>query len=304
MSLRAPEPASQISNERIGLQAGSLALLAALLWGGNTVFIKLGLEGVPPLAMAGIRFVIGALVVWIAARCTHIPIRLQAIERRGVVGLAAVFVLQIFLLNQGTHFTTASRSTVLICTFPFFTALFAHFFIPGDRLSLEKTVGLVLSFVGVVLIFAESLALKGHMLGDVLVLLSGVLLGLRQVVIKRLVHDLHPYKVLFWQALLSLPLFFGFSAIFEQDAVYTWTWSVVGSLLYQGLVVAGLCFILWVFLLQRHSASRLGVFGFATPVCGVALSALLLGETLSPLLLLSMVLVATGIVVVNRKQSA
>ena len=295
-------PAAGISNEHLGLRAGALALLAALLWGGNSVFIKLGLEGVPPLAMAGVRFVLGLMVVWAAALFSGIPLRPQAVEWRGLAGLAALFFVQIFLLNQGTYFTTAGRSTVLMSSYPFFTALFAHFFIPGDRLSFSKIVGLMLSFAGVALIFAESLALPGiYLLGDVLVLVSGVLLGLRQVVIKRLVHGLHPYKVLFWQALLSLPLFWAFSAVFERDAVYQWTLPVIGSILYQGLVVAGLCFIIWVSLMKRHSASRLGVFGFATTVCGVFLSALLLGEALSWLLLLSMGLVATGIVVVNRQ---
>ena len=48
-----------IRNERLGLQAASIALLAALLWGGNAVFIKMGLQGVPPMASAVIRFVLG-----------------------------------------------------------------------------------------------------------------------------------------------------------------------------------------------------------------------------------------------------
>ena len=291
-----------ISNERLGLQAGTLALLAALLWGGNSVFIKLGLEGVPPLAMAGIRFVLGLVVVWAAALFSGISLRPGALEWRGLGGLGALFVAQIVLLNQGTYFTTAARSTVLMSTYPFFTAFFAHFFVPGDRLSTPKVVGLVLSFAGVVLIFAESLALPGiYLLGDVLVLFSGILLGLRQVVIKRLVHGMHPYKVLFWQSLLSLPVFWTFSAVFERDAAYSWTPPVLGAILYQGVVVAGLCFIIWVSLMKRHSASRLGAFGFATTVCGVLLSALLLDEALSWLLLLSTVLVAAGIVVVNRE---
>ena len=70
-------------------------------------------------------------------------------------------------------------------------------------------------------------------------------------------------------------------------------------MLYQGIVVAGLCFIILVFLLQHHSPGRLGGFGFATPVVGVLLSAALLDEAISPYLLASMGLVAVGIVVAN-----
>ena len=153
------------------------------------------------------------------------------------------------------------------------------------------------------LVFGESLALREtvYLLGDVLVLVSGVLLGLRQIVLKRLVQGLHTYQVLFWQAVLSVPVFAGLSLLFESEAHYDLTPAVLGAVLYQGVVVAGLCFILWVSLLRHHSASRLGVFGFATPVCGVLLSGLLLEEALTWSLLASMGLVAAGIAVVNRE---
>ena len=295
-------PAGRGGDQHIGLQAGSLAVLASVLWGGNGVAIKAGLAGLPPLAMAGLRFSLGILVVGAAALLSRVPLRLQPGEWRGMAGLAAIFAFQIYFLNQGTHLTTASSSTVLITLYPFFVAIFAHLFMTGDRLTPGKVAGMALSFSGVALLFAESLALAetAYLLGNVLVLLSALLLGLRQVVIKGLVRGLHPYKVLFWQALLTVPVFGALSLALERGVVYRWDGSVVLGLLYQGLVTAGLCFILWAFLLRRHRASRLGVFGFVSPVVGVLLSALLLGEVLSPALLLSLVLVAAGIVVVHR----
>jgi len=253
--------------------------------------------------MAGIRFLLGALTMMVGALSTGVPLRVPAAARIGLGWLALLFSAQIVLLNVGTHFTLGSRSTVLICTYPFFTALFAHFFLSGDRLSLAKIAGLAFSFAGVALIFAESMgpAETQYLAGDALVLASGALLGLRQVVLKRLVSGLHPFQVLFWQALLSLPLFAATSALCERQADWRLSSSVVGAVLYQGLVVAGFCFILMVSLLKRHSASRLGAFGFATPVFGVLLSALLLGEALSPLLVASVGLVVVGILVVSRE---
>ena len=288
-------------NDRLTLQAGALALLAALLWGGNSVSIKLGLAGVPPAAMAGLRFVLGLVVVGGAALYWGIGVRLPRAQWAGLGGLAALFTVQILSLNIGTDYTSASRSTIAISTYPFFTALSAHLFIPGDRLSPTKVAGMVLAFAGVLLLFAERLlGAGGGLLGDAIVLFSAVLLGLRQVVLKRLVQGLHTFQVLFWQAALSLPVFALLSLFTEADASYTWTWGVIAAVLYQGLVVAGFCFILWVSLLQRYSASRLGVVGFATPVLGVLLSALLLGDPLTWGLLGSMSLVAVGIAVVNR----
>ena len=292
-----------IRNEHLGLKAGVLALAASLLWGGNSVFIKLGLQGIPPLAMAGLRFALGALTVWLGAFFLKVPLRPQAGEWRGLGALSLLFVVQIGLLNQGTDFTSANRSTILMSAYPFFTALFAHFLIPGDRLDTPKVIGLVLSFSGLALIFGESLHLDDthFLLGDLLVLSSALLLGLRQIGLKWLVHNLHPFKVIFWQAILSLPLFAVASALWERDAIYRLSPPILGAVLYQGIVVAGLCFILWTSLLQNHSASRLVVFSFITPVFGVWLSTLVLGETVSTVLIGGLLLVTTGIVIVNRK---
>ena len=294
-----------IRNEAVGLEAGALVLLTSVLWGGNPVAIKMGLDGIPPAALAGLRFLLGALTVWVGALFAGIPLRVPKSEWKGLGGLALLFALQIWLLNAGTEHTTASRSGVVVNIYPFSTALFAHLLV-GDRLGPGKWLGLGFSFMGVVLLFWESVSFAetGYLLGDAMVALSGILLGLRQVVIKRLVQGLNPYQVLLWQALLSLPLFAAWSAFFEADFEYNFSAAVVAGLLYQGIAVAGLCFIILVFLLRHHSPGRLGVFSFVTPVVGVLLSALLLDESLSPYVLASMGLVALGIVVANRVEAA
>ncbi len=295
-----------IRNDPVGLRAGGLALLMAVLWGGNAVAIKMGLAGVPPAAMAAFRFVLGALTVWVGALFVGVSVRVPRAVWKGLAGLGLLFAVQIWLLNAGTQYTTAGRSGVLINVYPFFLTLFSHFFVPGDRLTVAKSIGLVFSFSGVFLLFAESISLADthFLLGDVMVATSGMLLGLRQVVIKRLVQGLHPFQLLFWQAGLSVPLFVLWSVAFEGEAVYAASAAVVAAVLYQGLVVAGLCFILLVFLIRHHSASRLGVFSFATPVVGVLLSAWLLDEHISPMLWASVALVAVGIVVANRVEQA
>lgn len=296
------ESAEIFSSKRIGFGAASLALVTSFLWGGNQVFIKIGLQGMPPQAMAALRFSIGLIVVVVAAFVAKESVRVYPGEWRHLFGLAILFLTQISLLNQGVFYTTASRASVTIAAHPFFLALFCHFFVPGDRLSLQKVVGSLLAFIGIVIIFFDSLSLENtnYLLGDIMILVSAILLGLRQTVMKRMVHEFHPYKVLFWQSLLSLPIFIAFSAFFEADAVYKFNSAVIVAVLYQGIVVAGLCFITWVFLMRSHSASQLGVFAFTTPIAGVILSSVLVGDELQLVLLVSMVLVAAGIAVVAR----
>ena len=291
-----------IRNERLSGAGTALTLLTAVLWGGNSVAIKMALSGVPPFFLAGLRFLLGGLFVAAWALITRSQLRLLPGELPKILRLIVLFVTQIYLLNAGTNLTLAGRSSVLISAYPFFTTLFAHLYIEGDRANRSRFAGMTLSFSAVIVVFAESFATNrmDYLLGDGLVLSSACLLGARQVYTKRLAQDIPPTKLLVWQAFISLPLFFGASLLLETGPRMTLSPSVSLGIIYQGVVIAGFCFLIMTSLLQRYQASRVGVFGFITPLFGVALSSTLLDEPISLALLGSVVLVGVGIVIANK----
>ena len=131
----------------------ALVLLLGLLWGGNSVSIKIGLQDVPPFALATMRFLLGFAAITLWSLHQRVQLRMNPGELLPLLFVSLIFTLQISTLNLGTQITEASRSTVFISTYPFFTALFAHFWVPGDRLSFRKTVGITLAFGGVLLTF-------------------------------------------------------------------------------------------------------------------------------------------------------
>ncbi len=294
---------SEIANEQPTPRVIALVMLLALLWGGNSVSIKIGLQGIPPLALAGLRFLLGLAAISVWSLSQRIQMRMNRGELLPLVCLSAIFLAQIIALNVGTCFTLASHSTILVTTYPFFTALFAHFWVPGERLTLRKTVGICIAFSGVLLTFAKHLQPGTHdfLLGDLIVLISGCLLGLRTVVTKRLVQSIHPYRLLVWLMTLSLPCFFGLSFFLEKGASYHFSASGVTAICYQGLVVAGFCFVAWTSVLEKYSPSKLVVLFFTTPLFGVLLSHLLLGDEISPSLIAGAGFVAGGIYLVNKK---
>jgi len=290
-----------VLNHTITVKAAIAAIILSILWGGNTPAIKIALEGVPPLALAGVRFIMGALTVLVWVLWSRIPLKPNRKERQLLFVLLILFVLQIYTLHSGTEFTLAAHAGVFVLTAPLFVTLFAHFFLPGDRLNTYKIVGLSLSFAGIVVIFAEGFLISAtdYIIGDAIVILSGLLLGARQVFTKTLTQSIHPARLLFWQATLSVPVFFILSFLFEDlDSIHLDT-RIVLSIVYQGVVVAGLCFIFWTLLLHRYNASRLSVFGFVSPISGIIISYFLLGEPITNALILGGVLVGAGIAVVN-----
>ncbi len=287
----------------------ALSLFLAFLWGGNSLAIKIGLADLPPMALAFLRFVIGLVVVGVWSVYRRIPLGLKQGEFSRLLLLTVIFIFQIIALNIGTNFTTASRSTIFVNTYPFFTALFAHLWIPGERLSLTKTLGIIVAFSGVFITVAPNLGSElnlgneeNYLFGDVMVLVSGCFLGLRVVVTKLLIQSIHPYRLLVWYLTLSLPAYAVLSLLFETDASFTISLSSGVALLYQGGVVAGYCFLAWTAILERYSASKLVVLFFVTPLSGVLFSHLLLGDELTFTLLVGSVFVAGGIYLVNMRR--
>ena len=280
----------------------ALALLLAFLWGGNSLAIKVGLQDFPPMALAFLRFVIGLVVIGGWALFRRIPLRLRRGELPRLLLLTTIFILQIICLNTGTLYTSASRSTIFINVYPFFTALFAHFWIPGERLSVTKTLGIVVAFSGVFVTVAPELGQgETSVIGDIIVLVSGCFLGLRVVVTKLLIQSIHPYRLLAWLLTLSLPFYVVASLVVERGEPMQLTLSAALALLYQGGVIAGFCFLAWTAILERYSASKLVVLFFATPLSGVLFSHLILGDELTLSLLGGAALVAAGIYLVNMR---
>ena len=295
-----PRPAVMSEEPRGKITA--LVLLLAFLWGGNSLAIKIGLQDFPPMALAFFRFVIGLVVIGGWSLYRRIPLRLRRGELPRLLLLTTIFILQIITLNTGTLYTSASRSTIFINVYPFFTALFAHLWIPGERLSITKTLGIVVAFSGVFVVVAPKLGQgEANVLGDLIVLVSGCFLGLRVVVTKLLIQSIHPYRLLAWLLTLSLPVYVIISLLLERGEPMQLTLSAAAALLYQGGVIAGFCFLAWTSILERYSASKLVVLFFATPLSGVLFSHLILGDELTLSLLGGAALVAAGIYLVNMR---
>ncbi|HEX29509.1 TPA: DMT family transporter [Candidatus Poribacteria bacterium] len=291
----------EIPSESLDLKAISLIMLLSLFWGGNSPAMKIALRDMQPFILAGLRFTLAAAAVWGWAIYRGISLSLRPSELPPLIILALCFAAQISTFNLGTHLSLASRASLLINTHPFFVALMAHFFIPSDRLNFRKVMGLLVAFSGVALIFRDSIVSGGrsHLLGDLTLVLSAFILGVQTVYTKRVVQDMPPVKLLAWQMSFALIPFYLMSFLFEDPTRWKVSESVVGMLIYQGILVGFFCFITWTTLLRRYSASKIAAFLFATPIFGVALSWLILGDKLTIWLGAGTALVAAGIYIVN-----
>lgn len=289
-------------DDRITFSSVLFALSLCALWGGTIPAVKISLQGLPPVAVALCRFSIALVCLLFFCVVTRTTWQLPGGFHKALILFSLIFVAQFSFLYLGIQLISASRSVVILHTFPLFVALLAHFFIPNDRLNWWKVMGLVLAFLGIFLVFVEPSVTGGStktLTGNLLVLVGAFLLGTLMIYIKFLVRDLSAFQITVWQMIYGVPLFFLLSFSLERGAAYELTAAVVAALVYQGVVVAGFCFVAWIYLMKRYAASKLNAFQFSTPIFGVILSWMILGETVSPTLLAGVSLVAGGIYLVS-----
>lgn len=285
------------------LSPASIALLLLLCasWGFAQPVMKLGGEGISPLVQAGLRSALAILPVlaWCWWRGV-VVVQRDGSLRAGLL-CGALFAVEFWAIFAALERTTAARVVVLLYTAPFFATIATHFLLRDDRLTRRKLAGLLLASCGPPLMFADRLgSTPDTLLGDALGLLSGLAWGGTIATIKasRLTR-IAPERTLLYQLMVStllLPLGYalGEPGIFAPSAVVWW------SLAYQVLVVAFASYIIWVWMLARHPASRLTPFLLLTPAFGVLFGALMLDEPVSPALLAALVLIGSGILIVNR----
>ncbi len=285
-----------------GLAVG-LLLACCMFWGLQQILVKAIVHEVAPLFQASLRC-IGAcvlLLVW----CRWRGVRL--FERDGSLwaGLlaGALFAAEFACIYLGLRHTTASRLTVFLYTSPFWVAALVPLFVKSERLRPVQWLGLACAFVAVVFALREGLGLATSASGDLLGLAAGALWGLTTVAIRATgLTRISPEKLLFYQiATTAVAVPWISLALGETWSLSGWSPLAWGSMLAQTVVGAFASYLAWMWMLGRYPATRISVFVFLTPLFALLFGTLLLGEAVTPTLLVALGLVALGIVLVNRR---
>ncbi len=299
----AAEAKPTLAAARLTGGAALLAVLVTALWGTNPTALKIALRTLPPIGAAGLRFAIAAVGVLVWCRVSGVRVRPRAGEILWLAAIGAFFLVQISTFTLGVYWGTAGHSVVLLHTYPFFVVALAHFLIPGDRASPGRVAGMVAAFCGVLILFLGDWGKwQGtQLLGDGVQLFSAFILGAQVVFIKHAVARIAPARVVLWEMVIGSAGFLLYSLAFENLAGARPSVVSSGVVVYQGIIIGTLCFTVWTRLIRRHAASRVAIFGFVSPLVGVVLSSVVLGEPLTATLLLSAVLVAVGIILANLR---
>jgi drug/metabolite transporter (DMT)-like permease len=282
---------------------------STFLWGSAFPFIKLSYESLhiqpeeigEQMIFAGYRFFLAGLLILVFFSLLKKNMLFQKKTFLPVVkiGLFQTF-FQYVLFYIGLSYSSGIQGSIIAGTTSFFQIILAHFMYKNDRMNAIKTVGLMLGFAGV--IFAN--LPKGELTidfgwGEVLLMLA-MLSGAFGNILARNgsremeVGYLTAYQMVFGS--LGLLLVGSFtSKLFPFD----FTAEALWMLLYLAFLSAA-GFILWNNVMKYNQVGIVSLYMFLVPVFGVILSSFLLGEEVYFLVLVGLMLVVTGIVIVNR----
>jgi drug/metabolite transporter (DMT)-like permease len=297
-------PASHHHHTRpLDAVAAAIVMVLCLSWGFNQVATKLAIHDIPPLTQATIRSVVAGLLIAGWCRLRGIPLFARDGTLLAGIAIGVVFAVEFILIYQGLLYTTATRAVLFIYLAPFFVVLGARIVLPIDHFSRSQWLGLALSFGGMMLAFGLPTPAVDprQMIGDVMMVGAAILWATATLLTKAsALTRISPEKVMLYQLVVSVPIM-GLAALLAGEHISHAPSAVaMAALTYQTVWVVSVTFVVWYALVIRYSANRLSAFTFLTPLFGVAAGHLVLGEPLTPAFAAAVVLVAGGLVLVNR----
>ena len=274
-----------------------------LCWGFNNVAIKLALNDIPPLIQSSARSALAAILVGAWAQIRGVPL----FRRDGTLapGLWAglLFALEFLLIYRGLLWTTATRAVLFLYLAPFFVVIGSRWFIPADHFHPSQWLGLLLSFVGIVIAFGlpTPAADARQMLGDIMLIGAAAAWGATTIIIKAsALNRASAEKTLLYQLIVSAAVLAAGALIYAEHIDRIPSAVALGAFAYQTVWVVSVTFAVWFALIVRYSAARLSVFTFLAPLFGVAAGHFVLGEPLTLPFAVAVALVTLGLVLVNR----
>ena len=287
------------------------ALFCCLLWGSAFPAIKIGfqmfhVEGPgSQILFAGYRFFLAGLIAF-AMACSKekkiVTIKLSSVPYVFVQGLLQT-TLQYLFFYLGLANTTGSKASLINASNAFFTIIFSHFMIKGERMTWRKAIGCLVGFGGVIAVNLSAGGFDGALrfAGEGCVLLCAIAYGLSSVTLKKISHLETPSAITAYQLLMgsSVLIITGF---FAGGQVYGFT-PASTLLLFYLAAVSSVSFTLWATILKYNPVGKVSIYGFSIPIFGVALSAIFLHESAFTVQnLVAMILVSIGIIIVNKTE--
>lgn len=284
-----------------------ILVIVTFVWGSNPMSMKFGLEYMSPLVYTALQMVMASIVSIILLKHSKTYRKFDKKDLRSVIsiGFLGFFMFQT-LFVFGVDMTTSGNSAIIIATLPANVVLINKIF-KLENITKSMVIGVILSILGVITITLGSnkeMTLSGsNIIGCLLIFLGEIAYAYYTVFSKFLLDKYSNYQVTSFIIIIS-SIFFLIIA-FKDIMLTNWTkvptqgWLSVS---YSGILAMCITNFLWVWALGKIGSTKTSLYNNLTPIFGVVLGCIFLGETFGIVQLLGAVIVFLGLQLTKGKQ--
>jgi drug/metabolite transporter (DMT)-like permease len=276
-------------------------LLLGAIWSSSFLWIKIAVQEVDPITLVAFRALFGLLFTLIVLlfQRTQLPRKFKEWLPILVLGISNV-AIPFFLISWGEQSIDSGVAAILDATVPLFTIIIAHLALHDDKMTVQKVLGLLIGFVGVIILMSKDIGQStSPVLGQAAVVFACVFYAGSAVYARRSTQNVPGVlrsagPLLSSSAVMWLANFTFVKSAGMPHLPLTWI-----ALLWLGILGSGLAFILNYYLIHEIGPTRTMMVNYLLPLGGVILGVTFLGEKTSWQLLAGLALIVSSLAVAN-----
>ncbi|MCP3779153.1 DMT family transporter [Paenibacillus sp. MZ03-122A] len=274
--------------------------LLVVLWGISWPIYKVALEFTPPLLFAGLRTLLGGLLL--GAILVPRWNRIRWKENWRVYAISGIFNVVLFygLQTVGLMYVPSGLFSVLVYLQPVLVGIFAWMWL-GEAMSRLKVIGLIIGFLGVAAVSVGGFSGHVAVAGVIIAIITAVSWALGTVYVKKVNQRVDSLWLVAFQCTLGGIVLTGAGTVTESWSDIVWNVPYVSGLIFGTVLGISLSWLLYFTLVNSGDASKVASYTFLVPVISVFVSSLVLGEAITAFLLIGLILIGLSIYLVNRR---
>lgn len=277
-------------------------LLLCFIWGSTWLAIRISLESFTPFLSGGLRFIIASIAIFILMRLRGITLQKDKLSVKLYLQMGFLsFVIPFGLVYWAEQFVPSGLASVLFGVYPFFVAIFSYFMIPNEKIGIGKTIGMILGFAGIVVIFSDSfsLTISDYLLGMFAVMLSGIMQAYIAVTLKKYGKHLNPLSMNFIPMLIAGIAGTLIGLLAEDMSRVSLHEAGIFAVLYLALFGSVVTFTAFYWLMKRINVVILSLIAFITPIVALILGWIFYNEVLTTQHRIGSAMVLIGLLIAN-----
>jgi drug/metabolite transporter (DMT)-like permease len=282
----------------------AIFLALGIMWGSSYLFIKLAVDSFGTFTLIMLRLAVGAAFLWAVVRLTDTRLpRERRIYGHLLVMAVINIVLPFSLITWAEQSVDSALAAVLNSTVPLFVIVIAPAFLPDEPIRVNGVIGLVVGFIGVVLLVSPGLvAADGNPAGELALLGSSLTYAIGNVYNRRNVRGLAPLVPAVFQVTFALAIVTVLAVVLERPwATATPDAEAWFSVVWLGILGSGLAYLAYFRLLGHWGATRTALVAYVLPVVGIVLGFIVLDEPIDATIIAGTALITVGVALVNGR---